>query len=360
MGSTAHAELAEGSTSEDVLAKYDARLKQALTLASSVHDRASREVLWNLCVLRVRLIQGAKSSEEAVRDAVQECRRRFIDPHEFNEGWPTSVIQAFEQSEQAQVQVEVRSVPARCTALIYGSRAGITPLRILVEPGHQEIQLDCNGRRSLLHHVHAADTTTSIATIWLSGDEAFSASGGMPFWLRYREADELEQVEEHARALALESRLDSFAIIRSDEAGIRVDWFRDGSTGRSVRVSPSDSEVQRATALKSVFQRGSPQDPGPVEKPGARRVLADYLLGGALIAAGAALMIYPLRALSREDDRVEAGGPAREQNMALVMGLFGSGTAAVASGALVIALGPFGQRQRVQVALHPLQLRGSF
>src|SRR5689334_1109947 len=131
------------SSPEAVLSQYGGKIRQALSQVSVVPDGEGRARLWNLCALNVHLLLSAGSAELEVRNAVQDCRRRFVDRPALDKAWGQEVALAFDRytAETPQVAFSVKSAAAGCDLRLYGSFVGVTPMAIDVTPGPQEVQV---------------------------------------------------------------------------------------------------------------------------------------------------------------------------------------------------------------------------
>lgn len=353
-----------GSQSPDVvLAEYAPKILRALTQVSAVTDGEGRAHLWNLCALEVHLLLSAGSSEDLVREAVLDCRRRFVDRPTLGKAWGQEVALAFEKHTAAarQAPLTVKSSPAGCDLRLYGNLVGVTPMVIDVTPGTQEVQIECQGRASAVHRVEVVGARDVV--LRLGADAALVDSGGIS-WLRYEDGRGAVQGAEDASALAAEAGADSFVLVRAERSEVGVEWVRiTGSLQGAAKVPVGAAVEKREAAIKSVFRREVAavqidRDEHPTTKP--RRVWADYALGGGLFVAGAALSVYPLIAIARDGQCTDSSCDAVYRGKSAGgIAMLAGGALLAASGVAVVWIGPFGRRARVTVA-NGISLNGEF
>ena len=120
---------------------------------------------------------------------------------------------------------------------------------------------------------------------------------------------------------------------------------------------------RRAAAIATLFRKGDSQvtaEDLPAPRMRRRRVWADYALGVGLIAAGAAVSVYPLIAIARDGQCTDSSCDKlyRGKSAAGIALLAGAGVLA-AAGVAIVWVGPFGKRTTVTVG-SGVSLKGSF
>lgn len=352
-----------GSQSPDaVVAEYRPKIRQALSQVSAATDGEGRAHLWNLCALDVHLLLSVASPESLVREAVLDCRRRFVDRPALGKAWGQEVLLAFEKytSETRQVPLSVKSSPAGCDLRLYGTLVGMTPMVIDVMPGEQEVQLTCYGGRSAVHRLEVDGARDLV--VRMGADAALVESEDVS-WLRYEPGRGVVQGVEDASALASEAGADSFVLIRADEPEVSVVWVRGAAFLQGASKVPfTAAPKQRAALIESIFHKGASSvttdaEPSKREPP---RAWADYALGGGLIAVGAALSVYPLLAIARDGQCTDSscGSLYDGRNAGGIAMLAGAGLLA-ASGVSIVWIGPFGKRASVTLG-NGVSFKGAF
>jgi len=353
-------------SAQEIFLTYQPDIERALSLASAVEDDQGRSTLWNLCLLQVQLMVMLPDGAEGplVTDVVRECRRRFPDQREFAKVWSQEVLNVFQAIPAESATLDIRSAPASCEIRIYGAPVGLTPARVQVEPGTQEVLLRCaGGRQSALHTVKAAGETPLV--IRLDGDAALQ-SQGFEASLLYPRGVGLQHAREHAAALAGEATADSFVLALPKQGELELSIQRtSGELLGSVTVARGASREERERAVTALLHPGrteSANSAKPAKATSPRRARADRWLGGSLLGLSLLSSIWPLTAIAKDGDcfgsscdRVWSGTGAKTW---LPVGVCIGGAIA---GTVVLWAAPFGRRAyRVQLGVLSLQLGGTF
>lgn len=349
--------LAKPGDAAGVLEQYQGDIAEILKLTAAARDPESRGLLWNVCLLRAQLVlMTAGPHASATQSSVDQCVRQFPDQSAFSRAWSQDVVELFKSYDAPRVSVSVRSAPAGCDVRVFGGAVGVTPLRLRLLAGRQEIQVVCGKQESL---VHAVDATRSVDVVIRPGaDRAWSSAFSTASQLSYEDGAAAVRAADDAAVLSTEVGAVRFVLARMFDDGPVLHAYEDSRWVSSVRVPPGSTH-EEVVGLVSRLYAQDDEIPAVVAREAAdtrqqvRRdpaVFANSALGAGLIAAGVGLSAYPVFALSRDD----AGGGA--------WGAFGAAAALVTSGVLVLTLRPLIQRESTVVVVGPTgaSVRGSF
>jgi len=350
----------------DLVAKYEARIARALALTSSVQAGDARALLWNLCVLRVQLLLR-EAAESLVHNVVRECRRQFVDQYEFGHVWQPEVIEAFKQSSIGidRVTLGVQSAPAGCQIFLFGAAIGKTPMRIDVQTGAQELQVQCGERVSRVHSIQVIGPRDLV--VRLDGDAAIpdTAAPSLATVLEYPTPDSAADAIDHAAALAAEAEAQTFVLVSRVAGHWQLQW---GATeGGDVRTGNLDLEISgtaQDAALTTLFRNGSMEKHPQYVRHSAQRSWKDVALGTGLLIGGVAASIYPILAIANAESCSEGCSRVGVSGNATTWSLLGVSTALVASGVTVLWAAPFGRRLQnradIAIGLGSVHLSGRF
>jgi hypothetical protein len=228
---------------------------------------------------------------------------------------------------------------------------GLTPVRVNVEPGAQEVVLDCEGQKSKLHRFNVEAPGRSIS-IWLAGDLALRRYGGNQgnqTFLVYPEKADVSIAAQHALAFASEADLAAYFVVLHRDSEVSLMYFRDGALQRTERVSASSPPAELLGLARQMIVSPAP---GPAQRradaelrPSSlpRAAMADYVVGGSAMALGAGALAYGIYDLRRCDD----DGDCRPSGLGIAALL--AGELAVVSAAVVLVVRPFGYWRELQV-----------
>lgn len=348
--------------------KYEPLIERELALTSSTQAADARTLLWNLCVLRVQLmIRDARPATD-VEGAVHACRRMFVDQYEFSHVWQPEVIQAFKQHSQSikWMPLDVQSSPAGCQVLLFGKPMGVTPLRLEVQEGEQEVQLQCESGTSRVHRISVS--TSRELVVRLDGDAAISGSTNKAVVLSYAAASNPQHILDHVAALAAEAGARSFVVIGATDGGWSLQWANvDDSGVRSAKVAAHSSSAEIENALASLFAAApvaAAQPRAKLEKTSRKPSWKDRALGSALVVGGAGVGAFSI--VSMLDDGCAGSDCSRKKTVIDVQpwALVGGAGALLAAGVTVLVVQPFSRREhaRTSISLGPssIHVKGSF
>jgi hypothetical protein len=231
--------------------------------------------------------------------------------------------------------------------LVFGAPVGITPVRVQVERGLQEVQVRCGSQRSLLHRVNVEKATT--LSVRLAGDAALEPDLTDAVDLLYGDAAQQADAANHAQVLAAEAGAQSFVLVANAQDGLHLSWHHAGGMQTTLVPRGASREVMEA-AVDSLFEKGGVQPASqPVVK---RRTVDDYGVGLSIIGVGLAGTL-PVTIVSAKIGELE--GPALWVPLAVA-------AATTLTGVAILWAAPFGKRRayRAQVALNSVTFGGTF
>jgi hypothetical protein len=360
-GKEALAELNQLQSDADLLPKYDDSTTEAIASASRVHVPADRAILWNACLLRLQLLIRRESSEEELESAAHDCRRHFIEQYEVASIWQPEVAQTFRRVAESipWVTLGIQSEPAGCEAFVGGASVGVTPIRVDIPEGINDVQIECDSRVSLVHRVNTRNTKDVI--IRLDGDAAFSQKFGRATLLSY-DAGKSTRALNDALALAVTAGAHSFVLASPHSGGWSVQWVdSEGERANTVLVS-SSSSTEVDAALSKLFAADRPLLTRGASAHELKRAWQDKVLGVSLISAALGAAIYPAIALSKSGCVNDSCERVYTRTDPVSWALLGVSSAMLATGVTILVVAPFGRRLHTQVTLGAgtMHLQGRF